>query len=1263
MRKTTTTNVTKGGALLAAALLALAALLPARAGRADDTALFSAAVPPNVLLVIDNSGSMNMVVWHPNYDPTSDPSCNYWDDNGSYNVTTTNSDTFPSGATDTSFRAGTYSLPGTGTSAGCVTSNREIFVDPQVEAAGNSTRWDGHYLNWYFSAVSDAYTAEITTTNNGAYSACLGGGTFSLYRRARVSAAKNILKDVICQVNQQGKVRFGLAQFRTSTMASDNDGFGTDVNGGYALVPINDYYQADGVTPNTYTLNGVNQSHGDHLDDAIESLEGESWTPLAETLFQTYTYFMSRTVADIPFGKDGVTRFPLYTYRPRETGAGGDHTTLGVPTVPDSPVLYDCQKHFVVMITDGEPTRDDFDVTDVVNNTNGFAQFRNELIGDYNPDGEVEEPAPTAAICGTTANCEPAMYLDDIAKFMHEVDFMPNRDDAQTLDVYTVGFTTTPFANAILQKTADVGNGQFFFSNNAEELSDAIVSVITDIIEKSQSFTAATVPASRTVEGNQIYISYFIPADDTGFWEGHLKNYTFTADGEILAADGSCLTGSATDFPPCPEDGTLRTNAAGVWDAASAMPAAASRSLYYSKLPSTTSVLPPLFLSTNVTAADLVIDTTPANFPVVKAPYTPLGSLAANAEALADEVTNYVRGCVFGTNCTDRAQRLGDIFHSNPLLVGPPNAPINDSTYFSFASTYQFRPRVMYAGANDGFLHAFDGGEWRTPPAPTPHGYDAGTGVELFGFMPWQVRQNVKNLPIDTPPRDYYYVDGSPQAGDVWLPATPTAGKVPADWHTVLLGGLRQGGRSVYALDVTDPPAITGSNGNADGSLEFPEYLWEFPCEAASCDSWRPFMGETWSDVVITRIKIAVKLNSGTTDDNQTQGYERWVAIFGAGYDPKGDPNDQAGYDATYGAGTSRAGRGVFMVDIQSGRVLAAKLFDPTAAAGSVERGLLYAMPSTPSVFDLDFDGYADVVYIPDLGGNVWKWVIHDLGEFGENAGVAHDWTQPSWAFKKYFDAPEYARNPGTGAESTGQYVRVASVPAEVTAATPATTSCPAGMVCYFKSFFYPPTGTLKDGVFYLGFGTGERNDLDFVGFTPTTWENNRYYVVKDLDPYEQQSPALATIFESNLVDVDSVGSCGTLGSYVGYFLVARETEKFITSSTIFLGDIWTGAFLPVVSADPCDAAGEAWIYRFSLTCADGGFSSGGSPQDNRRTSIGTGVPTSPRVSVGPAPDPSDPDPECQTRIYMITSDGGISNECGGSPPSTAVKLLNWRER
>ena len=56
--------------------LALGILAPGGGGIANDADLFAAAsLPPNVMFVMDTSGSMNQVVWHPAFVPeaTYDP--------------------------------------------------------------------------------------------------------------------------------------------------------------------------------------------------------------------------------------------------------------------------------------------------------------------------------------------------------------------------------------------------------------------------------------------------------------------------------------------------------------------------------------------------------------------------------------------------------------------------------------------------------------------------------------------------------------------------------------------------------------------------------------------------------------------------------------------------------------------------------------------------------------------------------------------------------------------------------------------------------------------------------------------------------------------------------------------------------------------------------------------------------------------------------------------------------------------------------------
>jgi hypothetical protein len=106
----------------------------------------------------------------------------------------------------------------------------------------------------------------------------------------------------------------------------------------------------------------------------------------------------------------------------------------------------------------------------------GFPDFPN-LIGNFNPDDVdpeegTEEPAgsPTCP-----SGCEVALYLDDIAAFVHERDLRPDRAGEQTLRVYTVGVALDPFSWALLAKTAGAGGGFFFFLPDADALAGEIV--------------------------------------------------------------------------------------------------------------------------------------------------------------------------------------------------------------------------------------------------------------------------------------------------------------------------------------------------------------------------------------------------------------------------------------------------------------------------------------------------------------------------------------------------------------------------------------------------------------------------------------------------------------------------------------------------------------------------------------------------------------------------------------------------------------------
>jgi len=1180
-------------ASLAASLLAA----PALAQTVNDTALFSAVVPPNVMLLVDNSGSMNEVVWHGAFDPAATPTCAYWSNTISYNVDPIDGDTFPSGAGDTAFRQGTYTIA----SAGCVNTPREIFHDALVWAAGNlDTRWDGRYLNWYFSAAATPYITAITALTNGNTSACLGGGTYPLYRRSRVTAAKMVLREVICQVNAAGSVRFGLAQFRRA-------GAPNDPNGGYVVVPINDYLSAG--VPNVYTLNGVTQSHGAHLDSAINGLTGETWTPLAESLFQVYSYFYGRAVSERPAPAVSGT-FPAYQYTTsRTTGEGGPQSGAGPPTVPGSPVQWDCQKNFVILITDGDPTMDDFDANPV-STSQGFGSFTT-LIGDFNPDGENETVIPPTCNCASST-AEGALYLDDIAKFMHERDFRPDMANpngvAQTIDVYTVGFSTIPFANALLQKAAAVGGGQFYTSNDPTQLANDIVNAVSDIVRKSQSFTAATVPAARTSSGGMFYTSRFVPSAQDGFWEGHLEAWKIDVNGHIVDSSGNC----ALNDPEAPTEcslGSFKSSAVPFWDAGTRLrlTGEGGRKLW-------TSLVDPMLLESekiewfrpNLVPTDLAL--TALDIPTYNyGPYAP----AATPDELRDDIVAVIRGCELGTefaSCVDRPWKLGDLFHSDPVVVPAPPSPLSGAGNPQFRLNYQARERRIMVGSNDGFLHAFDAGVWNAGT----QSYATGTGDEVFGFMPYSARTKVKELPRDSGVRDFYTVDGSPRVSDVWFYTSTTNDTQLTDgseWRTVLVSGMRQGGNQYFALDVTDPargPATSCPNSRSPSDTGYPCYLWEFPRENALATD-KAIMGETWSEPIVTKIKLKVNGN-----DNGGAGFDRWVAIFGTGYDKTSNPNDKANYSAL-----SQAGRAIVILDVQTGKVIAKKEFDPAGTAlpttdpstvayvvGSEERSMHYAFAATPAVYDLDADGYADVIYAVDLGGNVWKWVIKAVGHDSVNSTLP-DYDQNSyWTFGKFFKAPSYFNT------ATGQR--------------------------WWKSFFFPPTAVLKKGKLWVAIGSGERANLAFTGNASTAADNNRFYSVLDSDPLWAGGVS-TTLLETDLLDVSATTGCPVVSPSSGFFFTASEGEKFITPSETFSYYVLTASYIPTGAATPCTSGGTARIYGFKITCGEGLFTgpSAAASANDRSVDIGSGLPTAPQITITT-------DPNGQSSIIVNNQNGDL---------------------
>lgn len=176
------------------------------------------------------------------------------------------------------------------------------------------------------------------------------------------------------------------------------------------------------------------------------------------------------------------------------------------------------------------------------------------------------------------------------------------------------------------------------------------------------------------------------------------------------------------------------------------------------------------------------------------------------SDTLGSSRVSYLRGSSAlekrnGGTFRNRTHLLGDIIDSSPLYVGPPASAFlfGSSSYVSFVQAKANRQGMLYVGANDGLLHAFN----------------ASTGAEQFAFIPNGVWNNLYTLTAPLYNQNHlFFVDGSPQSGDLQFS--------DGTWHTLLVGGESGGGSSVYALDITDPMSINSETNLASA------VLWEF---------------------------------------------------------------------------------------------------------------------------------------------------------------------------------------------------------------------------------------------------------------------------------------------------------------------------------------------------------------------------------------------------------------------------------------------------
>lgn len=320
---------------------------------------------------------------------------------------------------------------------------------------------------------------------------------------------------------------------------------------------------------------------------------------------------------------------------------------------------------------------------------------------------------------------------------------------------------------------------------------------------------------------------------------------------------------------------------------------------------------------------------------------------------------------------------MGDAIHSRPLAIN----------YGATSGYSEDNPNIrLFMGTNDGILHQFQ----NTDTA----GNESGT--ELWGFMPRGTMSILPTLRDNLPGGHPYGVDGEPVAlvNDVDADGTIDVG----DGDEVFLYfGLRRGGKSYYALDVSNPD----SN----------------PVYSGKIDSTMPSYGELGLSFSKPRI-AKVRYGAEPLD----------VVIIAGGYDTNKDGADPQ-QDGNRGADSE--GNAIYIINARTGALVwKVTLGGTTGAQSNTEyhnEDMIHSIPSEVAIFDANRNGIVDRLYVGDTGGYVWRV---DLPEGnGSNANHREErWSASVFAVlsdmssestdRRFFHAPDLVQTK----DDTGLY-------------------------------------------------------------------------------------------------------------------------------------------------------------------------------------------------------------------------------------------------
>ena len=454
-----------------------------------DNSIFAGAtssLKPNILIIIDTSGSMDWTV-----KGTADP----YDPTKTYTIlqeckASSNANNKSNCSVNGIYKKSSNNWVYDGYDLTSVTAITNCTGNPQQLLTSN-----GQYIGRSLTSSGTACSTRSNNQDTYATGKWVNWSKIPVIDQKKIIIARAVVKNLI---QTTPGVNFGVMVYN----GSQGSRFYTDSTSKYTST-IKDM----DVKPT-----GSSKTNGELLAESINTsnIIASGNTPLGECLYEAGMYFGGKASA---FGNT--------------TASVGIDVNTGKYTTP---ITASCQKNYIIFVTDGAPTADDDPVLKTI----------------CPPDGDCDGDRAETSSSLQHSMDDVAKWLRNTD--LLENDNAAGKEytlGKQTVSTYTIGFNlpTTDPARILLTRAADSahGKGRAYFSDDQAGLADVFNQIVLSILSIDTSFVAPVVPISpdnKTYGSNRVYMGFFKPQSQAP-WFGNLKKYGLDANYNIVDMKGN----------------------------------------------------------------------------------------------------------------------------------------------------------------------------------------------------------------------------------------------------------------------------------------------------------------------------------------------------------------------------------------------------------------------------------------------------------------------------------------------------------------------------------------------------------------------------------------------------------------------------------------------------------------------------------------------------------------------------------------------------